>query len=58
MQVLESIGLCVQKPMILWMDNKGAVDLANNWSSAGRTRHVLTKNYVPEGTKRTECPAL
>ena len=26
--------------MILEMDNKGAVDLANNWSIGGRTRHV------------------
>ena len=26
--------------MILEIDNKGAVDLANNWSSGGRTRHV------------------
>ena len=27
-------------PMILEMDNKGAVDLANNWSIGGCTRHV------------------
>ena len=26
--------------MILEMDNKGAVDRANNWSIGGRTRHV------------------
>jgi hypothetical protein len=37
------MGLKVKKPMILEMDNKGAVDLANNWSSAGRTRHVATR---------------
>ena len=43
MRVLESMGLKVKKPMILEMDNKGAVDLANNWSSAGRTRHVATR---------------
>ena len=43
MRVLESMGLKVQKPMILEMDNKGAVDLANNWSSAGCTRHVATR---------------
>jgi hypothetical protein len=28
--VLESMGLKVKLPMILDMDNKGAVDLANN----------------------------
>jgi hypothetical protein len=33
--VLESMGLKVKLPMILKMDKKGAVDLANNWS-----RHV------------------
>jgi len=26
--------------MILEIDNMGAVDLANNWSVGGRTRHV------------------
>ena len=43
------MGLKVQKPMILWVDNKGAVDLANNWSTAGRTRHIATKiNFLRE----------
>jgi len=43
MHVLQSIGLTVELPMILEVDNKGTVDLANNWSSAGRTRHICTK---------------
>jgi hypothetical protein len=34
------LGLKVKIPMILEMDNKGAVDLANNWSIGGCTRHV------------------
>jgi hypothetical protein len=38
--ILESMGIKVKLPMILEMDNKGAVDLANNWSIGGRTRHV------------------
>ena len=42
-RLLESMGLKVQKPMVLEMDNKGAVDLANNWSCAGRTRHVASR---------------
>jgi hypothetical protein len=29
-QILELMGLKVKLPMILEMDNKGAVDLANN----------------------------
>ena len=38
--ILELMGLKVKLPMILEMDNKGAVDIANNWSIGGRTRHV------------------
>jgi hypothetical protein len=43
MRLLESMGLKVQKPMILEMDNKGAVDLTHSWSSTGRTRHIANK---------------
>jgi hypothetical protein len=38
--ILESMGLKVKLLMILEMDNKGAVDLANNWSIGVCTRHV------------------
>jgi hypothetical protein len=41
--LLESIGLKVQLPMILEMDNKGAVDLINSFSVGGRTRHIDVK---------------
>ncbi len=34
------MGFKVKLPMTLKMDNKGAVDLANNWSIGGCTRHV------------------
>jgi hypothetical protein len=40
LNVLESMGLWVKLPMLLEMDNKGTVDLANNWSIGGCTRHV------------------
>jgi len=40
MHVLESMQLKVKLPMILEIDNKGTVDLANNWSVGGRTRHI------------------
>jgi hypothetical protein len=43
MRVIESIGLRVRKPMMLTIDNKGAVDYANNWSSSGRMRHACIK---------------
>ncbi len=35
--VLESLRLKVKHPMVLEMDNQGAVYLANNWSIGGRT---------------------
>ena len=58
MRIMESIGLCVKKPMILEIDNQGAVGLANNWSVGGRTRHVEVRQYFlrelkEEGTIRT-----
>jgi hypothetical protein len=43
--IIESLGLHVQLPMILEVDNKGAVDLVNNYSVGGRTRHVETRQY-------------
>jgi len=45
MRVLEPIGLTVKKPMVLEMDNKGAVDLANNRSVGVRTRHIETRQH-------------
>jgi hypothetical protein len=45
MRVLESMDLKVKKPMILEVDNKGANDLAHNWSIGGRTRHVDVKYH-------------
>jgi hypothetical protein len=38
--ILESLGLRVKLPMVLEMDNQGAVYLANNWSVRGRTKHI------------------
>jgi hypothetical protein len=45
MRILNSIGLNVRRLMILYVDNKGAKDLADNWSAGGRTRHIETKQY-------------
>ena len=44
-QLLLSLELEVELPMILDMDNKGAVDLANNWSVGGHTLHVDVRNF-------------
>ena len=40
MKVLESMKLRVKKPMTVYVDNKGAVDLANGWSIGGGTKHM------------------
>ena len=54
MQLMESIGLTVKKPMILTVDNKGAKDLANNWSVGGRTRHIDVRYYFLRKLKETD----
>jgi hypothetical protein len=38
--VLESLGLQVETPMVLQMDNKGAVELINSFSIGCRTHHI------------------
>eukprot|EP00957_Ditylum_brightwellii_P050976 3866061-Ditylum_brightwellii.AAC.1 len=38
--VLEDMGLKVELSMQLFIDNSGAVDLTNNWSAGGLTRHM------------------
>jgi len=43
--VLTSIGFDVQLPMELEIDNKGGIDLANNWSAGGCTRHVDVRHH-------------
>ncbi len=46
---LESLGLKVKLPMTLRMDNKGGVDIFNNWSIAGNTRAVSVRfAYIRE----------
>jgi hypothetical protein len=43
MRLMTYMKLQVLLPMILLMDNQGAIDIINNWSSTGRTRHMDTK---------------
>ena len=42
-RVLRCLKLTVKLPMILEVNNKGAVDFCNNWLVAGRTRHIEVK---------------
>ena len=47
--IIESLELEVELPMILEIDNRGAVDLINGWSVGGRTRHTSVRlNYLRE----------
>jgi hypothetical protein len=47
--VISSLGLKVQLPMLIEVNNKGAVDLINSWTAAGRTRHNATRiNFLRE----------
>ena len=39
-QSLESLKFKDKLPMVLEMDNSGAVDIANSWGVGGRTRHM------------------
>ncbi len=47
-------GTKVKLPMLLKMDNKGAVDLANNWSVGGQTRHVNVRQCFLRELKETK----
>lgn len=40
MNVIKSIRLKVKMLIVLWINNKATVDMFNNWSVGGRTRHV------------------
>ena len=46
MQILESIGLSVEKQMTLEVNHKGAVNIANSWSAGGQTWHIETSYYL------------
>ena len=53
MQVVESMGWQVEKPVMLKMDNKGGVDLFNNCSIAGRTCHIAAEiNFMRESKEQ------
>ena len=49
--LLESLKLKVELPMVLEMDNLGAVDIANSWSVGSRMRHVNVRNYFLQELK-------
>jgi hypothetical protein len=52
--VMVAMGLKVQLPMCLFIDNSGCIDLICNWSAGGRTRHVETRVYWLRELKEEE----
>ena len=52
-QILESIGLSIEKPMILEIDCKGTVDLNNNWTVGGWTCHTSVKDFFLRDLKES-----
>ena len=47
------MGLKVQLLMTLYVDNTGAIDLAENWSTTGRTKHIDVRfHYLCEMNER------
>ena len=44
-RVLEAMELKVKIPMILKINNSGAVDLAKNWYAGGNARHMETRMF-------------
>ena len=48
-QILESMGVHVVLPMTMYVDNTGAIDLAKNWSTTGKTKHIDVRfHYLRE----------
>ena len=39
-QILEGLQQEVELPMILKVDNTGAIELTKNWSTSTRTKHI------------------
>ena len=49
MRIIQALDLKVELPMILKVDNSGAVNIANSWTSGGRTRHMDVRlNFLRE----------
>eukprot|EP00957_Ditylum_brightwellii_P053467 4052073-Ditylum_brightwellii.AAC.1 len=50
--VLECMWLQVELPMVLHIDSSGAVDLVDNWSDGGRTRHMEMRMFSLRNLKK------
>ena len=58
-KIIESIGMEVPLlRMTLYVDNKGAKDMMNNWLVCGQTRHVEVQYYSSRELKENVLSAL
>jgi hypothetical protein len=47
--IITSLGIQVELPMTFFVDNTGAINFSNNWSTAPSTKHIaLRYHYVCE----------
>ncbi len=53
-KMLESIGLKVEFPMVLEMDNRGAINLINSFSVGGCTGHINVKQCFLRELKKAK----
>ena len=44
-QIVESTTFKVKLPMVLYVDNTGAIELARNFSTSGRTKHIDVRHH-------------
>ena len=45
-QVVESTGITIELPMKVYCNNLGAIYMANNKSTRGRTKHICTWGII------------
>jgi hypothetical protein len=53
--ILNFIGMTYKEPTQIFIDNTGAIFLANNWSTSSRTKHIDTRyhfirEYIEDGS--------
>ena len=44
-QVVEFLGITVRRPMVIYTDNTGVIDMSKNLTASGRTRHIDIRHH-------------
>lgn len=57
-QIVEFLGVPLQLPMVVHVDNNGAIYLANNSISGTRTKHIDTRVHFVRDLTQAEPPVL